>query len=68
MTTTNYAASVLEHAIARARTNKTSEAYRNAAEWANKAAAEAGFPGNELYWTQADELTAMATVLAQGGK
>ncbi len=57
------AASIFKTALATARRTRKRDDYRVAAQWANKAAAEAPYGGKEGYWSQADELYAMADSL-----
>jgi hypothetical protein len=57
------AGALFKTALATARLTRKSDDYRAAADWANKAAAEAPYGSKETYWVQADELNAMADVL-----
>jgi hypothetical protein len=57
------AVAIFKTALATARRTRKSEDYRVAADWANKAAAEASYGNKETYWVQADELNAMAEAL-----
>ncbi len=61
------AASVFEVALATARRTRVSSDYREAARRAGDAAGEAPYGDKETYWLQADELNAMADVLADAG-
>lgn len=58
------AASIFKTALATARRTRTSVNYRTAAQWADKAAAEAPYGSKESFWIQADELNAMANALS----
>jgi hypothetical protein len=60
------AAAIFKTALTTARRTRKSEDYRTAADWANKAAAEAPYGSKENYWVQADELNAMADALLKG--
>jgi hypothetical protein len=57
------AAAIFKTALATARRTRKSDDYREAAHWANKAAAEASYDSKENYWVQAEELKAMADTL-----
>jgi len=57
------AAAIFKMALATARRTRKSDDYRAAAHWANEAAVKAPYGSKENYWTQAEELNAMADTL-----
>ncbi len=59
------ATKIFQTALDTARRTRRSDAYREAAHWANQAAAEAPYGSKETYWALAEELGAMADSLAR---